>query len=182
MANYNSPAAAHKPAHGGYLGQVQEPKTEGPLTQEFGADKVSALLSALVSVRAGVEDCAAPDVALCSILEDTLEAHGENPYAFVDIRNYLYKKWPDFSGNATYPVPGRGTDEDDGTVSDHWMCRYSDGEELDFDDPATVADAYYNAVDDGILHDYDFWAGAYGEKRKQLLQFMIDELTKEAAQ
>lgn len=183
MANYNSPAAAHTAAHGGYPGQVQEPKAEGPLTQEFGAGRVSSLLSALVGVRASVEDGTHyTDVALCGLLEDALEDAGEKYSAFVGIRDYLYRKWPDFSGNVAYPVPGRGTDDEDEDVADHWMRRYSFGEELDFDDSGDVADAYYNSVDDGILHDNNFWVGAYGEKRKQLLQFMIDELTKEATQ
>lgn len=202
MANYNSPAAAHKPAHGGYpdpdaylyensaLGkttgetaQVQQPKTGGPLTQEFGVTKVAALLAVLLGLRASVEDGTIRYYhALCWSLDDALEDAGEKPSAFVGIRDYLYRKWPDFSGSIAFPVPGRGTDDEDEAVADHWMRRYSDGEELDFDDPGDVADAYYNSVDDGILHDCNFWIGAYGEKRKQLLQFMIDELTKEATQ
>ena len=182
MSNYNSPAAAHKPAHGGYPGQTPEPKAEGPLTQEFGADRVSALLSALLSVLAGVEDgTISTDTALCYNIEDVLEQHGENPYNFKDIRDYLYRKWPDFSGNSTYPVPGRGTDDEDEVVAEHWAARYSWGEELDFDNPSEVAEAYFNTVEDGVLHYEDFWTGAYGEKRKQLLQFMIDTLVKEGA-
>lgn len=181
MSKYNSPSAAHKPAHGGYPGQIQESKVEGPLTKKYGAKHVAVLLTALIGVRSGLEDGAlSTSRSLCSALGCALRSAGEDEYDFVGIRHYLYQSWPDFSGRPIYPVPGRGTDEEDEAVAEHWAVAYSDGEELDFDDGAELAAAYFNAVDDGVLHDGNYWVGAYGQKRKQLLQYMIDELIKEA--
>ena len=183
MSNYNSPAAARKPAHVGYPGQTPAPKAGGPLTRKFGGERVSALLSALMSVRADVEDeTVRTKYGLCWQLDEALEDAGENPENLRELSNCLYRAWPDFSGDINYPVPGRGTDDEDEAVAGHWASYYyNDGEALDFDYPPEVAEAYYNAVEDGVLHDENFWAGAYGEKRKQLLQFMIDTLVAEGA-
>ena len=95
-----------------------------------------------------------------------------------ELRKQLFEEWPKYSGHACWPVPGHGTEEDDGLVYEYVMGRCN--EELDFDDQPRLAEMYFDAVKEGVLHNGNFWTGRYGYLRRELMQFMIDELQKEA--
>lgn len=61
----------------------------------------------------------------------------------------LFLRWPEFSGNIKYPVPH----------------------------PTMAADDAYPMGVYG-LNDVSMWHGEYGESRRRLLRWMIDELSK----
>lgn len=154
------------------------------LSEQHGAICVNVLLTCLLMARAEVEDGEDLGQALCSKLDDCWSKSDTETHpldAVNRLRRQLYREWPKFSGNETFPVPGRGTVEDEEIVAEVYLDRYTeDGEELDFDNQCKLADIYFNAVDDGDLHDGEYWTGRYGELRRELMQFMIDELQKEA--
>jgi hypothetical protein len=148
------------------------------LSDRYGEICVNDLLGALLKSRAEVEDGDGPVQSLCA----KIESHSNSSSSGVlTLSRQLFREWPKFSGCVTFPVPGRGTGEEDEIVAENYLSRYTvHGEELDFNNQIAVAYCYFNAVDDGKLHAGCLWTGLYGDLRRELMQFMIDELQKEA--
>lgn len=146
------------------------------LSEEYGAETVSALLSAMLLVREQVADGVRPDQAICVRIWALDTFGGVRGLEAKTLLRHLYSVWPKFSGSRTYPVPGSG--EDDELVVEYY--RDSVGFVPGPVDSGYLAEMYFDAVDGGELHDGDFWAGRYGELRRELMQFVIDELQKGA--
>lgn len=75
-----------------------------------------------------------------------------------EIRDGLFEAWPEYSGNRYYPVPG-----------------------IECADPEETEPEYYDFEDAEVTFDdcSNMWEGEYGASRTRLLNFMIDEITKE---
>lgn len=79
----------------------------------------------------------------------------------------LWKSWPHFSGDDTYPVPC------DYPFPAEWECMGDIKERHDWDEdnynPTHIPELAYE-------HCPHLWEGAYGAKRMELLNWMIEQL------
>lgn len=141
------------------------------LSEEYGAETLSALLSAMLVVREQVADGERPHQAICVRL---WALGGMRGLKAETLLRHLYSVWPKFSGNSAFPVPGSG--EAPELVDEY----YGDDDAIVPLGLDLLAEMYYDAVDGGNLNGGDFWAGRYGELRRELMQFVIDELQKGA--
>jgi hypothetical protein len=73
---------------------------------------------------------------------------------FHEIREPLFRSWPEFSGNITYPVPA---------PEDFVIRRGLDSK--------VAAESYYSNC-------HEMYKGKYGTSRKNLAKYMVAELTK----
>ena len=166
------------------------------LSEKYGAAQVAFILAGLVALRAEVENGfdgeanphAVDDQGICwnvkeryiekteQFPDDLLALHGHDHEATRDglvvvwseLRDELFRSWPEFSGNCWYPVPGIGV-------------AYEYGEDDDGDE-YELSGSEYAEVDAEETFDStgNMWEGEYGRSRRRLLSFLIDELTKES--
>lgn len=152
------------------------------LSKVFDKAILSIMLESLLRVRAGIEEGHADESkAMCMLTSDYWcdnDVGLLQREALCRLRRYLYRSWPKFSGNSDFPVPGAGDKETDEIAAKAWV-RDRHGPDLDFGISSDVAEAYFDAVHGGGLNGGNMWAGAYGNLRRELLQFMIDELQKD---
>lgn len=155
------------------------------LTLVHGERVVALLLAAAIAARADIDDENNLGEALCEKIGDQLrELHYQGDYsvdecnAAYELRDQLYKEWPEWSRSETYPVPGPEEDRD---MIDE--VRYDNGRDaVDWSDNYDAAAAYFDAVDECALYNGNMYdeGSEYGRSRRRLLSFLIDELTKES--
>lgn len=155
------------------------------LTQAYGERAVALLLAAAIAARADVDDNHNLREALCEKIGDHLrELHHRGDYsgqelnAAFELRERLYREWPEWSGSSGYPVPAPEEDRDliDELREDNCL------DAVDWDDSYDSAAAYFDAVEDSWLYEGNMYdeSSDYGLSRRRLLSFLIDELTKES--
>ena len=94
---------------------------------------------------------------ICSYARFSL-ASDLDGYGQVDaILKPIFRKWPKYSGNSWYPVPHPCQNE------------YADEDDIRYLAEQAFEDEYAD----------DMWTGEYGELRKELLAFCIEQLGKE---
>lgn len=81
---------------------------------------------------------------------DTLVSDEKDQDYWDVVKHDLFRKWPEFSGSLTYPVPNKFL----------WVFTKDPG------------DSYRDTI--------DMWVGSYGRARLRLLNFLIKELERES--
>jgi len=166
------------------------------LSEKYGAAQAAFVLKGLMALRAEVENDfggeaiphADDRMGICwNVKECFIDRTDEFPpeltalyggdhettrvelgRVWAELRDELFRSWPEFSGNSLYPVPGIGVapteaEDDDG----NWY-------ELDSDEySAADAEETFDSISGSL------WEDQYGESRVRLLSYMIDQLTKE---
>ena len=97
---------------------------------------------------------------ICRYVQSSLESDSDGHRQVDAILQPIFRTWPKYSGDPWYPVPHP------------FQYEYSD--EDDICDLAKQAFEY----------DYedDMWTGEYGELRKELLAFCVEQLGKELSE
>ena len=118
-------------------------------------------------------------LGICSLLSamDDLEPSSAVSWPAVDrYKTELMARWPESSGSGAYPV---SVPWENLTSVEIEELEYNDVYEEDGDD--AIAGVLFDLVDDGTLHDGNFWDKdtEYGKARWRLLDWMIEELEKE---
>lgn len=90
-----------------------------------------------------------PYRGICSSVWRTVPFDHPHKMEVSQLLDNLFQRWPEFSGNVGYPVPH----------------------------PTLAASSAYMMGTYG-LNDVSMWRGEYGESRRRLLNWMIDELSK----
>lgn len=98
-----------------------------------------------------IQQSITPNMAICSNLDAIYTEVYGSTHYWGDLLKHLFRRWSKFSGNPYYPVPHL--------------------EQLDPED----------AFDNVLYGNTNFWVGEYGSLRIELLDFIIDTLTKEEA-
>lgn len=118
-------------------------------------------------------------LGICSLLSamDDLVLSSAVSWPAVDrYKTKLMARWPEYSGSGAYPVSVPWWD-----LTSVEIKALEDNDVYEEDGDGVIAGALFGLVDDGTLHDGNFWYkhSEYGKARWRLLDWMIEELEKE---